>query len=105
LVCWTSRLSHMNVDAEIYLKQLFSFFNTNPDQLVILIGDMSKDNFFDKIRNKVYEHVEKGESDMELTRKEMIDVIKELYDETKLVKPNQEKTLFMKTEFGTFGLN
>jgi|LakMenEpi03Aug12_release.lakeMendotaPanAssembly.Ray.scaffolds.fasta_scaffold173996_2 hypothetical protein len=95
----------MNVDAEIYLKQLFSFFNTNPDQLVILIGDMSKDNFFDKIRNKVYEHVEKGESDMELTRKEMIDVIKELYDETKLVKPNQEKTLFMKTEFGTFGLN
>jgi len=95
----------MNVDAEIYLKQLFSFFNTNFDQLVILIGDMSKDNFFDKIRNKVYEHVEKGESDMELTRKEMIDVIKELYDETKLVKPNQEKTLFMKTEFGTFGLN
>lgn len=95
----------MNVDAEIYLKQLFSFFNTNPDQLVILIGDMSKDNFFDKIRKKVYEHVDKGENDMELTRREMIDVIKELYDETKLVKPNQEKTLFMKTEFGTFGLN
>ena len=79
----------MNVDAEIYLKQFFSFFETNPDQLVILIGDMSKDKFFDKIRNKVYEHVDQGETDLELTSKEMVDAIAELYNETKVVKPNQ----------------
>jgi hypothetical protein len=95
----------MNVDAEIYLKQFFSFFETNPEQLVILIGDMSKDKFFDKIRNKVYEHVDQGETDLELTRKEMIDVIAELYNETKVVKPNQEESLFMKTQFGLIGLN
>lgn len=95
----------MNVDAEIYLKQLFSFFETNPDQLVILIGDMSKDKFFDKIRNKVYEHVDQGETDLELTRKEMVDVIAELFNETKVEKPNQEESLFMKTQFGLIGLN
>lgn len=95
----------MNVDAEIYLKQFFSFFETNPDQLVILIGDMSKDKFFDKIRNKVYEHVDQGETDLELTRKEMVDAIAELYNETKVVKPNQEEFLFMKTQFGLIGLN
>jgi len=51
----------MNVDVEIYLKQIFHFFDVNPDQLKILIGDMSKDKFYDKIKVNVYEHADKGD--------------------------------------------
>ena len=94
----------MNVDVEIYLKQIFHFFDVNPDQLKILIGDMSKDKFYDKIKVKVYEHVDKGD-ELELTRKEMVDLIFELFNETHKTDVKVKKSPFMKTGFGLVGLN
>jgi hypothetical protein len=94
----------MNVDAEIYIKQIFHFFNSNPDQLKILIGEMSKDKFFDKIKVKVYEHAEKGD-ELELTRKEMVDLIFELFNETHKKGVKVKKSPFMETQFGLVGLN
>jgi len=94
----------MNVDVEIYLKQIFHFFDSNPDQLKILIGDMSKDKFFDKIKVKVYEHADKGD-ELELTRKEMVDLIFELFNETHKKDVKVKKSLFMETQFGLVGLN
>jgi hypothetical protein len=94
----------MNVDAEIYLKQIFHFFDVNPDQLKILIGEMSKDKFFDKIKVKVYEHADKGD-ELELTRKEMVDLIFELFNETQILGVRVKKTPFMETKFGLVGLN
>lgn len=94
----------MNVDVEIYLKQIFHFFNTNPDQLRILIGEMSKDKFFDKISVKVYEHADKGD-ELELTKKEMVDLIFDLFTETHKKDDEIKKDPFMKTGYGMLCLN
>ena len=94
----------MNVDVEIYLKQIFHFFDVNPDQLKILIGEMSKDKFYDKIKVKVYEHADKGD-EVELTRKEMVDLIFELFNETNKKEIKVKKSPFMETQFGIVGLN
>ena len=39
----------MNVDAEIYLKQLFGFFDGNTEALKSLIGELSKEKFYKKV--------------------------------------------------------
>ena len=94
----------MNLDVEIYLKQIFHFFDVNPDQLKILIGEMSKDKFYGKIKVKVYEHADKGD-ELELTRKEMVDLIFELFNETHKTDVKVKKSPFMQTGFGLIGLN
>lgn len=97
----------MNVDAEIYLKQLFGFFDGNPEALTSLIGDLSKDKFYERIRGAVYNKIG-TEDEFILSRKQMIDIIKDLWDEEK--KPYEESNFeiidtFLKTEFGFFSLN
>lgn len=98
----------MNIDAEIYLKNLIGFFENNPDQLKNLIGDLDKDSFFSKVREKVYSNLEKEKDEFVLTRREMIDIIKNLFDESTPL--TEEETFeieaqFMKTDFGLFSLN
>lgn len=95
----------MSVDAEIYIKQVFHFFDTNPEQLKMLIGDLNKEKFYNKIKNKVYEHVDKGSDELELTRQEMIDLIKELHDETNITLSHEPSVPVMKTKFGFVILN
>jgi len=94
----------MNVDAEIYLKQIFHFFDVNPDQLKILIVEMSKDKFYDKSKVKVYEPADKCD-EIELTRKEMVDLIFDLFNETHKTDVKVKKSPFMETGFGLIGLN
>jgi hypothetical protein len=98
----------MNVDAEIYLKNLIGFFETNPDQLKNLIGELDKDKFFSKVRDKVYSNIKEDKEEFILTRKEMIDIIKDLFDENTPLTEEQSfemEAQFMKTEFGLFSLN
>jgi hypothetical protein len=97
----------MNVDAEIYLKQLFGFFDSNPESLKSLIGDLSKEKFYEKIKTSVYSKVGK-EEDIVLSKKQMIDLIKDLWDEEKgeTKEPNIEIIdTFFKTNYGLFSLN
>lgn len=97
----------MNVDAEIYLKQLFGFFDGNPEALKSLIGELSKEKFYQKIRDAVYQKVG-GEEELVLSKKQMVDLIKDLWDEEHgpLVDENFEKIdTFFKTDFGFFSLN
>ena len=94
----------MNVDAEIYIKQVFHFFDTNPDQLETLIGQLSKEKFYERIISKVYEHVDSGSQELELTRQEMVDIIRDLYTET--LNPTKTiKSPFVETPFGLVCLN
>ena len=72
----------MNVDAEIYIKQLIGFFDKNPEELKTLIGLMSKENFYQKIRDKVYSKVETQVENYILTKKEMGELIYQLHEET-----------------------
>jgi hypothetical protein len=65
---------------------------------------MSKDKFYGKIKVKVYEHADKGD-ELELTRKEMVDLIFELFNETHKTDVKVKKSPFMETGFGLIGLN
>jgi len=97
----------MNIDAEIYLKQLFGFFDGNPDSLRSLIGELNKEKFYEKIRDAVYQKVGK-EEDLVLSKKHMVDLIKELWDEEQgSIQEDKIEFIdtFFKTDFGFFSLN
>ena len=40
-----------NIDCEIYIKQLITFFENNPGDLMELVGDVQKEEFYSQNRN------------------------------------------------------
>ena len=91
----------MNVDIEIYFRNIFNFFETHPDQLVTLIGSIDKDKFYNKIKQVAQDNFEILQ-EPELTRKQMVDLVWELHiEQTKEMK----RRPFIKTEYGTICLN
>jgi len=103
-----------NVDVEIYVSQLINFFENNPNDLIDLIGDVQKDEFYQKVREKCEENVNKGE-DIVLTKDQIIDIVIELkmHELEDKLKPKKVKVdmvieidkLFEKTKYGLIGLN
>ncbi len=94
-----------NIDVEIYLNQLISFFEKNPNDLTELIGTSMKDIFFDKVRVACTENVENGD-EVTLTNQQLIDIVLDI----KGVKGTKEELevinkIFVKNKFGTFCLN
>jgi hypothetical protein len=69
-----------NVDVEIYVNQLISFFEKNPNDLINLIGDSLKDKFFEKIKKQCMKNAENGE-EVSLTQKQIIDIVVEMKSE------------------------
>jgi len=96
----------MNIDVHIYYKKIIDFFEKNPNQLHVLIGDMSKEIFYTKIKSKVQENFLKG-SDYELSKKELVDIVFELFQETnhKLETKIEIEAKFVQTKYGIFSLN
>lgn len=91
----------MNVDIEIYFRNILNFFETHPDQLVTLIGSINKDKFYNKVRQVAQDNFEKSQ-EPELTRKQMVDLVWELHiEQTKVLK----RKPFVKTKYGTICLN
>ena len=41
-----------NIDIEIYITNLISFFDNNPNDLIDLIGSLQKEEFYDKLRKR-----------------------------------------------------
>ena len=62
-----------NVDIEIYVSQLISFFENNPNDLMELIGDVQKEEFYQKLREKCIENHNKGE-DIVLTKNQIVNI-------------------------------
>ena len=94
-----------NIDVEIYLNQLISFFEKNPNDLTELIGTSMKETFFDKVRESCMENVENGD-EVTLTNQQLIDIVLDI----KGVKASKEELevinkIFVKNKFGTFCLN
>ena len=94
-----------NIDVEIYVSQLISFFENNPNDLMNLIGDSVKENFFNKVREQCYKNVEDGD-EVSLTQKQIIDIVVEL----KMEEVEGGKTLiihnvFEQNKVGIFCLN
>jgi hypothetical protein len=95
----------MSVDVEIYISQFKTFFQENPDDVANLIGTADPDQFFLRVYNQALQNFEKGD-DIELTQKQLINIIVELNDKDVQVQDNLEiKIPIMKTQFGDFILN
>jgi hypothetical protein len=91
----------MNVDVEIYHKNIINFFESNPDQLKILIGSIDKELFYEKVKEVANKNfVESNEPS--LTRKQMVDLVWELHiQKIKIFRRN----IFESTSYGTYCLN
>lgn len=63
----------MNIEVEIYVSNLKTFFNTNREELYTLIPRGYEDMFFDKIREYSIVNYEKGE-DIYLTKDQMLSI-------------------------------
>jgi hypothetical protein len=94
-----------NVDIEIYLNQVITFFEKNPNDLMDLIGELQKDEFYLKLRQQCEKNVEEGK-DITLTKEQMINIIVDLkipdiVDKQEVVVSN----IVQKTKFGEIFLN
>ena len=94
-----------NIEVDIYLNQLVTFFDKNPNDLIDLIGETHKDKFFDKVREVCLQNVEKGD-DVTLTNQQLIDIVLEVKG-VGMTKEEFEviNKVFEKNKFGTFCLN
>jgi hypothetical protein len=94
-----------NVDIEVYISNLINFFEKNPNDLLVLIGDLQKDEFYVKLKERAISNFEKGQ-DYILTKSQIVDVVLELklpiIKEEK--KPYIEK-IIQRTKFGDIILN
>jgi len=96
-----------NIDCEIYIKQVITFFENNPNDLMDLIGEVQKNDFFEKIRERCEKNVDE-DKDYVLTRQQMIDIVLELKIPELFEKPNPKAVVegyVQKTKWGKIILN
>jgi hypothetical protein len=95
----------MNVDVEIYIAQLIEFFEKNPNDLMALIGDLQKDEFYKKLKEKCENNFKTGK-DIVLTKEQIVETVLEL--KFVVVETKEKKHLnkvIQKTKFGDIILN
>ena len=94
-----------NVDVEIYINQFITFFNNNPNDLLELIGDVLKDDFYDRVKQQSLDNIENGE-DVSLTQKQIISIIVDLkQSQNDEVDMDKIKSIIYHTQFAHFSLN
>lgn len=94
-----------NVDIEIYISNLITFFDKNPNDLMDLIGDLQKEEFFVKLKEKCELNLKEGK-DIVLTKDQIIETVLELKIPTTLEdKISKVKAVIQKTRFGDIILN
>lgn len=91
-----------NFDVEIYVGQMIRFFESNPNELKILIGDLDKNEFYKKIEEKAYFNFEK-EGEAGLTRNQIAEIIATIYQEDKM--KGIDKRIYFNSKFGAIFLN
>jgi len=94
-----------NVDVEIYISNLITFFDKNPNDLMELIGKSQKEEFFVKLREKCELNFKEGK-DIVLTKDQIIETVLELKIPNTLENKILEiKAVIQKTKFGDIILN
>lgn len=95
-----------NLDVEIYISQLISFFENNPNDLIDLIGESDKDEFYELVRQQCMSNYENGD-DVTLTQHQIIGIVVKL--KKKDVNDSQMVIIvdkvFQSTKYGIIGLN
>lgn len=94
-----------NVDIEIYLNQLINFFENNPNDLMILIGDLQKDDFYKKLRERCEKNLEE-KKEIVLSKDQIVSIVVNLKI-PKITKQKQKHLdmVVQKTSFGNIILN
>jgi hypothetical protein len=95
----------MSVDIEIYMAQLIEFFEKNPNDLMVLIGSLQKEEFYQKLRRKCEKNFEEGK-DIVLTKEQIVETVVDL----KIVVTSDKDKKYLnnivqKTSFGDIILN
>jgi len=93
-----------NVDVEIYLSQLISFFDKNPNDFIDLIGSENKELFYDMVKEQCYKNVEKGE-DVSLTRNQLLEIAFSIKNKDKDQTVKIVDGVYQNTKFGKICLN
>jgi hypothetical protein len=95
-----------NIDCEVYIRQLITFFEKNPNDLIDLIGDLQKDEFYYLLREQCDENSKNG--DHIITRDQIINIVIKL-KLPEIVKDEESKEVVasyvMKTKWGEIILN
>lgn len=98
-------IGYMNVDVQIYVSQFKTFFQDNPQDFLNLVGKADPDKFFEKVGQMAQKNLNEG-SDIELTQKQLIEIILELNDMgSEEIKEIELKVPMLTTPFGNFFLN
>ncbi len=95
------------IDCEIYVKQIISFFENNSDDFMLLVGNVQKEKFYEKIRKKSFENFENG-LDYVLSKQQIIDIVIELKLPELVDKLNPQEIIdgyIQKTKWGKINLN
>jgi len=92
----------MNVEVEIYMSNITKFFRENPNELLNLVPDSKKEEFFDKVREMAEFNMDKGD-DVSLTRQQLIEICLELNNKPK--DTTKKSNLIIPTIFGEYSLN
>ena len=91
------------VDVEIYMNQFINFFENNPNDLIELIGDTLKDDFYNKVRERCIQNYEKN-GEISLTKTQMMDIVIEIKNDGNrdIIKLSK---IFEATKYGDICLN
>ena len=95
-----------NIDCEIYISQLITFFEKNPNDLMQLIGDGQKEEFYDLLRTQCEENSKKG--DHVISKDQMIEIVLKLkMPEIMNIEESKEtvESYVMRTKWGEINLN
>lgn len=96
-----------NIDCEIYISQVITFFENNPNDLMDLIGELQRNDFYKKLRERCEKNVDEGQ-DYVLTRQQMINIVLELKAPELIKTSNPESVVegyIQKTKWGEIILN
>ena len=94
-----------NVDVENYINQFITFFNNNPNDLIKLIEDVLKYDFYDRVKQQSLDNLNNGE-DVSLTQKQIISIVVSLKkSQNDEVDMDKIKSIIYHTKFAHFSLN
>ena len=96
-----------NIDVEIYISQMITFFEKNPKDFIDLVGNIEKEIFYNKMKERSLKNV-KEEKDLILSKEQISDIVIELQDPNLNEKKDDIKNIeniILKTKFGNIFLN
>lgn len=96
-----------NIDCEVYVSQLITFFENNPNDLLVLIGDLQKEDFYNKLKQQCYKNAQEGD-DHVITKQQMVNIIIELKVPELIEEVNPKvivEGIVQKTKWGDIILN